>query len=130
MATTLSEEQQQKGTRLSHIIVRELVHHKTGRFNLTVLAGEAGLENKIESDQIHRPGLALAGFLDLFAFDRIQVLGNTEIRYLTELSHENRTHAIKTDEFPYPLPGHHKQQCRAGRVDSRSKLEKNTVIEQ
>lgn len=95
MATTLSEEQQQKGTRLSHIIVRELVHHKTGRFNLTVLAGEAGLENKIESDQIHRPGLALAGFLDLFAFDRIQVLGNTEIRYLTELSHENRTHAIK-----------------------------------
>ncbi|TDI76066.1 MAG: HPr kinase/phosphorylase [Bacteroidetes bacterium] len=46
-----------------------------------------------ESNQ-HRPGLALAGFLDLFTHHRIQVLGNTECRYLEHLSAEGREAAF------------------------------------
>lgn len=42
-----------------------------------------------ESSQ-HRPGLALAGFLELFTYHRIQVLGNTECRYLLHLAPEER----------------------------------------
>ncbi|MDV2687465.1 HPr kinase/phosphorylase, partial [Alkalihalophilus lindianensis] len=31
---------------------------------------------------LHRPGLVLAGYDNLFQFQRLQVLGNTECRYL------------------------------------------------
>lgn len=36
--------------------------------------------------ELHRPGLALAGYVELFTFQRIQILGNTEIQYLENLS--------------------------------------------
>ena len=29
--------------------------------------------------------VALAGFVELFTYDRVQILGNTEIRYLSSL---------------------------------------------
>jgi len=40
----------------------------------------------VTESNLHRPGLALAGFLDLFTYQRVQILGNTEVRYLTHLS--------------------------------------------
>jgi HPr kinase/phosphorylase len=43
---------------------------------------------------LHRPGLALAGFIELFTFDRVQILGNTEIKYLNSLSEEARREAL------------------------------------
>jgi HPr kinase/phosphorylase len=42
----------------------------------------------------HRPGLALAGFLDLFTYHRIQILGNTECRFLEHLEQEERGKAF------------------------------------
>jgi HPr kinase/phosphorylase len=39
----------------------------------------------VTESSLHRPGLALAGFLELFTFHRIQILGNTEHRYLEHL---------------------------------------------
>ncbi len=55
------------------------------KLDLTLEAGESGLLNNLVSSDVHRPGLALAGFLGMFTFDRIQVLGNTEILYLSSL---------------------------------------------
>lgn len=49
----------------------------------------------IKSKHVHRPGLALAGYTELFAHRRIQVLGNTECRYLSWLSDEDRLAAFK-----------------------------------
>jgi HPr kinase/phosphorylase len=43
-------------------------------------------EKKIFEQNVHRPGLALAGFVDLFSFARVQVFGNTEMRYLLQQS--------------------------------------------
>jgi HPr kinase/phosphorylase len=39
----------------------------------------------LTESHIHRPGLALAGYTELFTSERIQVLGNTEVRYLAWL---------------------------------------------
>jgi len=43
---------------------------------------------------IHRPGLALAGYVDLFAFNRVQIWGNTENNYLKKLSNTEKTKTL------------------------------------
>jgi HPr kinase/phosphorylase len=43
---------------------------------------------------IHRPGLALAGFMQNYLSERIQVLGETEILYLNTLSETGRREAV------------------------------------
>lgn len=45
---------------------------------------------RITESHIHRPGLALAGYTELFTHQRVQVLGNTECRYLAWLAPEAR----------------------------------------
>ena len=50
---------------------------------------------KITNKNHHRPGLALAGYVDLFTFDRVQIFGNTEINYLKKLTKKERAHALK-----------------------------------
>ncbi|CAN5625564.1 HPr(Ser) kinase/phosphatase [soil metagenome] len=47
-----------------------------------------------ESD-LHRPGLALAGYTELFTFQRVQVLGNTETRFLNSLGDAKRSEALE-----------------------------------
>ncbi len=47
----------------------------------------------ISTPDISRPGLALAGFFDIFDADRIQIIGNAEHRYLEQLDPiERREH--------------------------------------
>src|SRR6187399_1344371 len=66
------------------------------RFKLTKISeGNKGLDKIIKDQHIHRPGLALAGYTALFTFDRVQILGNTEMRYLKTLTPEQRTKALK-----------------------------------
>jgi HPr kinase/phosphorylase len=79
---------------MTQIPVHRLILEKGKGFDLVLVAGERGLSNPITMDQIHRPGLAFAGFLDVFTYDRIQVLGNTEISYLLSLSPEERWRRI------------------------------------
>ena len=57
----------------------------------------------ITESNLHRPGLALAGYLELFTFQRVQVLGNTETRYLRHLPREDAHKAFgKLVSFPLP----------------------------
>jgi HPr kinase/phosphorylase len=55
---------------------------------LKLLTEKNDFEKKIFDQNLHRPGLALAGFVDLFSYLRVQVFGNTEMRYLEQLSSE------------------------------------------
>jgi len=57
----------------------------------------------ITESHIHRPGLALAGYTELFTHQRVQVLGNTECRYLAWLSPEDRL-ATWTRLLSFDLP--------------------------
>jgi len=73
------------------------------RFKLKPLNGESGFENQIKNKNLHRPGLALAGYVELFTFDRVQIMGNTEIRYLNSLQSTKRTTAFtRLLEFKIP----------------------------
>ncbi len=57
----------------------------------------------VTENNLHRPGLALAGYIDLFTHQRVQVLGNTENLYLAQLSEDDRRDAFKRlVEFPIP----------------------------
>jgi HPr kinase/phosphorylase len=60
-------------------------------------------ESRVTEAILHRPGLALAGYTELFTHQRVQVLGNTECRYLDSLEAEERQRAFeRLTEFPLP----------------------------
>jgi HPr kinase/phosphorylase len=52
---------------------------------LELLAGAEGLAREIEHPRIQKPGLALAGFVQTIRPSRLQVLGRTELDYLSSL---------------------------------------------
>lgn len=58
--------------------------------------GEIGKDNKVVNKQLHRPQLALSGYVELFNFRSIQVFGNTEIYYLRSLKKEEKLKAFST----------------------------------
>ena len=68
------------------ITVRTFLSDNQNNLKLRLVCSENGLNRKIISSELHRPGLALSGFVELFSHDRIQILGNTEMRYLSGLS--------------------------------------------
>src|SRR5512140_334226 len=90
-------------TRKKSITVGFLFEATADRFKLKKLNGENGFENQIRDKNLNRPGLALAGYLDLFTFDRVQIIGNTEIRYLSSLQPAQRTQAF-TKLLDYHMP--------------------------
>jgi HPr kinase/phosphorylase len=57
----------------------------------------------IKEKDTHRPGLALAGYVDLFSYSRIQIFGNTEMKYLKQLSAKARGDALKK-YFSFNVP--------------------------
>jgi HPr kinase/phosphorylase len=80
--------------RKQSITIAEFYQACHERFKLDMMNGEVGFENLVKDKNLHRPGLALAGFVDLFRYDRVQVIGNTEINYLDSLTPEFRRHAM------------------------------------
>lgn len=85
------------------ITIQRLLQEKAKSFELTLVAGQQGLDRLIVEPELHRPGLAFAGFLEIFTFARIQVLGNTETSYLASLSAEERRARI-AQIFRYSMP--------------------------
>lgn len=61
------------------------------------------LQKKIFDQNIHRPGLALAGFVELYSYKRVQVFGNTELRYLNQLSDEKINESLDRI-FKFEIP--------------------------
>jgi HPr kinase/phosphorylase len=78
-----------------NITVEFFFNKITDKFKIVNFTGNRGFERLIIEPNLHRPGLALAGFVDLFSFNRIQIFGNTEIRYLSSLSEEAREMALE-----------------------------------
>ncbi|HID95863.1 MAG TPA: HPr(Ser) kinase/phosphatase [Candidatus Latescibacteria bacterium] len=88
---------------MKEITIRELLKQNRRRLALKLIAGQEGLDRTLTSGEIHRPGLALAGFVELYTFDRVQVLGNTEMIYLRGLSEDARRQALETI-YQFDLP--------------------------
>jgi HPr kinase/phosphorylase len=62
---------------------------------LVSLNEQVGWDNLISDENVHRPQLALAGFLELFTSHRLQVMGNTEVYYLRSLETSDRVRAFR-----------------------------------
>lgn len=54
-------------------------------FVLSLITEPNTIDKKIVEPHLHRPGLALSGFYDRFPYQRVQLLGETEINYLQTL---------------------------------------------
>lgn len=71
-----------------NLLLEELYLDQKEKLSLELVAGQEGLSRRITVPDINRPGLALAGYFDYFAFERIQVLGRTELSFLQGLGRE------------------------------------------
>jgi HPr kinase/phosphorylase len=88
---------------IEYITVRTFYEEVKDRLKLQLLTSENGFSRRITKSDTHRPGLALAGFVDLFTYDCIQVLGNTENQYLASMSDDKSTRSIeRLLEFEIP----------------------------
>lgn len=69
----------------NEITVKDVFDAQRDFLGLALVAGEAGLTRQIQEAEVQRPGLALAGFLDYFSSHNIQILGRTELAFMTTL---------------------------------------------
>jgi HPr kinase/phosphorylase len=68
------------------ITIREFFDLKKKDLALSLVTEPETLNKKLSSPHINRPGLALAGYLDVFSSECIQVFGEVEVRYLQSLN--------------------------------------------
>jgi len=74
------------------------------RFKMKKVTSRPIKPSKIITEKdIHRPGLALAGYVDLFTYNRVQVFGNTEMRYLEQFNHAEK-YRIVEKLFSFDVP--------------------------
>jgi HPr kinase/phosphorylase len=90
-------------SRREYITVDFLFTNSKDMFKLKLYSDDSGLEKKIFEQNLHRPGLALAGFVDLFSYSRVQVFGNTEMRYLKQLPEEKQLETLQR-LFSFDIP--------------------------
>ena len=83
--------------------LREFLARRGNPLQLETLTGELGLDRPLPESEIASPGLALAGFTDRFAPDRLHVFGETEITYLGTLSPADRRRTLEAF-FGFELP--------------------------
>ncbi len=88
---------------MKEITVRDFFDAKKKDLALSLITEPETLNKKLASPHVNRPGLALAGFLEVFSSDRIQVFGETEVRYLQSL-HEEELIARMRDVFKTDIP--------------------------
>ena len=63
----------------------------------------SGADQVVIESNLHRPGLVLAGYTELFTSHRVQILGNTENQFLRNMLPQKRLSAFQTLlEFPIP----------------------------
>src|SRR5712672_4452086 len=80
---------------MDSIKVETLLKDQDFDLRLELLAGENGLDRRIVSSRIQKPGLALAGFTEHIHKDRLQVFGNTEMSYLATLRPEEARERVR-----------------------------------
>lgn len=79
-----------------HILdVKTLYEENHDRLGLEIVNGDLSFSKSIYEGDLHRPGLALTGFVKVFTYKRVQIFGNTEMAYLANLDGESRKKALE-----------------------------------
>ncbi len=77
------------------VSVEELLSNEAKHLKLKLLYGKKIINTKfINSFRIQKPGLGLAGYVEHIHEGRVQILGNTEISYLWNLSSDKRLYYL------------------------------------
>ena len=85
------------------ITVQDLLDEGGERLSLEVIAGKKFLGRKLPQIAMNRPGLALTGFFQYFANQRLQIFGLAEFTYLKSLSEAEkikRLHGLFDQHIP------------------------------
>jgi len=77
------------------LTVKTLLEETKQLLRFKLLTQDADLERTITEEHLHRPGIALTGFVDIFTYQRIQIFGNTELAYLKSLGIVQRKKILK-----------------------------------
>ncbi len=89
---------------MSDITVEKLYLARNQDLELTLLSGNvAGMQKSVLNAELHRPGLALTGFFERYASKRVQILGETEMAYISRLSRD-RLIEISERIFEFDVP--------------------------
>ncbi len=93
--------------RKEKISVTYLVQKLKERLNINLISctsGVAGDDRYVTEPDLHRPGVALAGYVDLFTYQRIQILGNTESQFLDNLQDNKKKESFgNLTQFEIPV---------------------------
>lgn len=87
----------------TRLTVGKLLDTMRDVLQLEELGDPVGHEREITSPEASSPGLALSGYLNRFPYQRIQVLGETEVTYLRSLDDATRAANLR-EFFDFPMP--------------------------
>ncbi len=88
---------------MSVLTVARLVDQTEDLLELEVLGSREGLQREITMPDASGPGMVLAGFVERFVHQRLQVLGETEVTYLRSLAAADRQRILRTF-LAFPIP--------------------------
>ncbi|MBI5587282.1 MAG: HPr(Ser) kinase/phosphatase [Deltaproteobacteria bacterium] len=81
--------------------VKEILEaRRLEEFSLELVGGGKGLDKKLETSRIQKPGLLLTGLLEELHSDRVQIFGAAEIGYLNSLEGDRLKLALSVLEKP------------------------------
>jgi len=88
---------------MAKLTVEKFFKDNQQKLHFELLNGEVSFKRGISEGDLHRPGLALSGFVDVFTYNRVQIIGNTETAYLNKMSNAERKKALET-LFSFEIP--------------------------
>jgi len=80
---------------MAKITVETIYNEMQKQLSLEIVNGPHSFKHEITEGDLHRPGLALTGFVKIFTHERVQILGNAEMGYLSTLKDPQRRAAIE-----------------------------------
>lgn len=88
----------------SFVLVSELLGEELEDLDLTILAGESHLDNRITHPRVQKPGLAFAGYYPYIKPGRVQIIGESETEYLKTLEPDERNERFdRITSLPVPV---------------------------
>src|SRR5438045_873828 len=85
------------------VTVGQLLERLRGTLQLEEIEPGTGLDRAVGNAEVSSPGIVLAGYVQRFSAERLQVLGETEITYLASLSTGERKKILELF-FSFPIP--------------------------
>jgi len=84
---------------MGYVKLEDLVKH----MGLQSVYYPENIQSRIYTPEIVRPGLQMAGYFDWFSFERVQIMGKTEMFYIRTLEEEEKKQRLDRF-FSYPIP--------------------------